>query len=238
MGLDSRKNVESKISESDVKIGSAARLDIHMILDAIDRHEDFIAAGELDIDTIQGLTALYQKGIEYYSAFDNVMFTDLLYRMQSLLQREDINMILNSMQESTSPGKQEPTNEVIGSANPLPQQTNEEPATEKREEDHQPVANFTQETVQESAVTNDTKEEPVADQPVGAFVIDDGASDESDDDKPLLGSSEKPKPKVEEKSEQPVAAASPDKEKAVSTDPAEAPTGAFAIGDDGSDESY
>lgn len=81
MGLDSRKNVESKISESDVKIGSAARLDIHLILDAIDRHEEFIAAGELDIDTIQGLTTLYQKGIEYYSAFDNVMFTDLLYRM-------------------------------------------------------------------------------------------------------------------------------------------------------------
>lgn len=85
MGLESRRNVESKIQESDVSLGSAARLDIIRILDAIDRHEEVIAAGELDIDTIQGLTALYQKGIEYYSAFDNVMFTDLLYRMQSLL---------------------------------------------------------------------------------------------------------------------------------------------------------
>jgi len=36
------------------------------------------------------LSNLYQKAIEYYSAFDNMMFNDFLNRMQSLLSREDI----------------------------------------------------------------------------------------------------------------------------------------------------
>ena len=80
-------------------MGGIAQTDIHLILNKIEHLEQTIAAGELDIEDIQNLTTLYQKGIEYYSAFDNVMFTDLLYRMQSLLQRDDINIILNSVQE-------------------------------------------------------------------------------------------------------------------------------------------
>jgi len=36
------------------------------------------------------------------------MFTDLLNRMQSLLQREDIQVILNSMEDVKAPQKQGP----------------------------------------------------------------------------------------------------------------------------------
>lgn len=102
MGVAYKKNVNKnyKISENEVSKGSVGRYDISKILNEIDKNELLINQGELDISTIQNLTALYQKAIEYYSAFDNVMFTDLLNRMQSLLQRDDIQVILNSMQET------------------------------------------------------------------------------------------------------------------------------------------
>lgn len=36
---------------------------------------------ELTLSNVQMLTTLYQKAIEYYSAFDNMMFNDFLNRM-------------------------------------------------------------------------------------------------------------------------------------------------------------
>lgn len=74
-------------------------MNINLILKNIETYEAAIAEGELSISTIQTLTTLYQKGIEYFSALDNVMFSDLLNRMQSLLQREDIQVVLNSVGE-------------------------------------------------------------------------------------------------------------------------------------------
>ena len=65
-------------------------MDIRSLMAHIDSYEEVINQGELDIDTIQTLTTLYPRAIEYYSAFDNNMYNDLLNRMQSLLQREDI----------------------------------------------------------------------------------------------------------------------------------------------------
>ena len=47
----------------------------------ITAYEEVIEAGELSLESIQSLTTLYQKGIEYFSAFDNHMFNDLLNRM-------------------------------------------------------------------------------------------------------------------------------------------------------------
>lgn len=79
-----------KIAESDVSKGSVAKMDIRSLMAHIDSYEEVINQGELDIDTIQTLTTLYPRAIEYYSAFDNNMYNDLLNRMQSLLQREDI----------------------------------------------------------------------------------------------------------------------------------------------------
>lgn len=54
---------------------------------------------ELSLSTIQTLITLYQKAIEYYSAFDDMMFNNILNKMQSLLQREDIQVVLNSYDE-------------------------------------------------------------------------------------------------------------------------------------------
>lgn len=52
---------------------------------------------------MQTLTTLYQKAIEYYSAFDDLMYNDFLNRMQSLLQREDIQIVLHSLEEEKNP---------------------------------------------------------------------------------------------------------------------------------------
>jgi hypothetical protein len=52
----------------------------------IESYEEAIEKGDLNIDTIQTLSSvLYPKAIEYFSAFDNNTFNDLLNRMQSLL---------------------------------------------------------------------------------------------------------------------------------------------------------
>ena len=64
-------------------------MDIEQILEHVAVYEMAIV-NDLNISTVQTLTTLYQKAIEYYSAFDDLMYNDFLNRMQSLLQREDI----------------------------------------------------------------------------------------------------------------------------------------------------
>ena len=92
MGVAYQKKVNKnvKIAESEVTKSSIAKMDIQSIMMHIEDYEKAIASGDLNLSTIQTLSGLYQRGIEYYSAFDNTMFGDLLNRMQSLLQREDI----------------------------------------------------------------------------------------------------------------------------------------------------
>ena len=105
MGVAHKKSVQKnvKIAESDVSKGSVAKMDIRNLMAHIDSYEEVINSGELDIATIQTLTTLYPRAIEYYSAFDNNMYNDLLNRMQSLLQREDIQAVLSSADESANP---------------------------------------------------------------------------------------------------------------------------------------
>ena len=83
MGVAHKKSIQKnqKIAESEVSQGSVAKMDIRNLMAHIDSYEEAIAQGELDIDTIQTLTTLYPKAIEYYSAFDNNMYNDLLNRM-------------------------------------------------------------------------------------------------------------------------------------------------------------
>jgi hypothetical protein len=60
------------------------------------------------IDNINGLLSLYQKAIEYFSAQDSARYEDFLNRNRNLLQREDVQMVLNSMEDSekgTNEGK-------------------------------------------------------------------------------------------------------------------------------------
>ena len=87
MGVAYQKKINKnfKIAESDVTKGSIAKMDINSIMTHIEQYETAVAGGDLDISTIQTLSGLYQRGIEYYSAFDNTTFGDLLNRMQSLL---------------------------------------------------------------------------------------------------------------------------------------------------------
>ena len=94
-----RKKVQKihKIDESEVSVGSVAKLDIKNLMFNIENYEEAVRQGDFDLDTIRTLTALYPKSIEYFSAFDNNMFNDLLNRMQSLLQREDVQILLNSI---------------------------------------------------------------------------------------------------------------------------------------------
>jgi len=42
--------------------------------------------------------SLYQKAIEYFSAIDSGRFEDFLNRNKKLLSREDVQMVLNSIQ--------------------------------------------------------------------------------------------------------------------------------------------
>lgn len=100
MGVAYNKKVKKnhKIAESDVTRGSVARMDIQNVLLHIETYEEAVDKGDLNLDTIQTLSSvLYPKAIEYFSAFDNNMYNDFLNRMQSLLQREDIQMVLNSV---------------------------------------------------------------------------------------------------------------------------------------------
>mmetsp|Transcript_30642 Transcript_30642/g.47012 ORF Transcript_30642/g.47012 Transcript_30642/m.47012 type:complete len:166 (+) Transcript_30642:794-1291(+) len=102
MGVNHKKHVKKnvKIAESDVTRASVGSMDIQNVMMHIETYEQAIENGDVDIQTIQTLSSvLYPKAIEYFSAFDNSMYNDLLNRMQSLLQREDILMVINSATE-------------------------------------------------------------------------------------------------------------------------------------------
>lgn len=73
-------------------------MDIEQIMDHIASYEEEIE-NDLSLSTIQTLTTLYQKAIEYYSAFDDIMFAQILNKMQSMLARDDIEMVLKSKEE-------------------------------------------------------------------------------------------------------------------------------------------
>lgn len=71
-------------------------MDISQLMQHITVYEEAIA-DDVSLSTVQTLTTLYQKAIEYFSALDDQMFNDILNRMQSLLLREDIQIVLNSI---------------------------------------------------------------------------------------------------------------------------------------------
>jgi len=73
-------------------------MDIQSILFYIQMYEEALNE-DLALSNVQMLTNLYQKAIEYYSSFDNIMYNDFLNRMQSLLSREDIQAVMTSISE-------------------------------------------------------------------------------------------------------------------------------------------
>ena len=98
VGVDRNTRQHTKIKESEVTKEAILQMDIEQILEHVAVYEMAIV-NDLNISTVQTLTTLYQKAIEYYSAFDDLMYNDFLNRMQSLLQREDIQIVLNSMED-------------------------------------------------------------------------------------------------------------------------------------------
>ena len=56
----------------------------------------------LTISTVQTLITLYQKAVEYYSAMDDSSYLDVRNRMQSLLQRPDVEALMASAQDSAA----------------------------------------------------------------------------------------------------------------------------------------
>ena len=76
-------------------------LPIVEVIDLIAIYED-ILNDDLTIDNINSLLSLYQKAIEYFSALDSERFQDFLNRNKKLLWRDDVQMVLSSMQDQNT----------------------------------------------------------------------------------------------------------------------------------------
>lgn len=102
VGIEKVRKNQTKIKESDVTKESIAQMDIEQLQEHILDYEDEVASYDLSLSTIQTLTTLYQKAIEYYSALDNLeQTTDYLERMRNLMARDDIQIVLNSYEEES-----------------------------------------------------------------------------------------------------------------------------------------
>ena len=55
-----------------------------------------------ELSTVQTLITLYQKIIEYYSAIDDKLYLDIKDRMQALLNRPEIEVLLAEAREQTA----------------------------------------------------------------------------------------------------------------------------------------
>lgn len=86
MGVGVEKNTKNErtLKESEVTKEAISSMDIEQILEHISAYESAINT-DMSLSTVQTLTTLYQKAIEYYSAFDDLLYNDFLNRMQSLL---------------------------------------------------------------------------------------------------------------------------------------------------------
>ncbi|CAI2363962.1 unnamed protein product [Moneuplotes crassus] len=106
-----KEYIKKMILEKDVsKAGFLENIDFKSreCLDLIAIYEDLVNT-ELTIENINSLTSLYQKAIEYFSAQDSSRYEDFLNRNRNLLQREDVQTILMSLEVEPQPeeGKEE-----------------------------------------------------------------------------------------------------------------------------------
>lgn len=102
MGVGVEKNTKNErktLREADVTKEAIAAMDIEQILEHVAAYE---ADSEMTLQTVQTLTALYQKVVEYYSAFDDLLYNDYISRMHSLLQREDIQAVMGGTADLSS----------------------------------------------------------------------------------------------------------------------------------------
>jgi len=81
----------------DVTAKSYENIDIEELLEDITIFESKLE-NDISVDVINILMALYQKTIEYFSAFNDPAFSDFVERLHSLLQRKDVQVILQSQE--------------------------------------------------------------------------------------------------------------------------------------------
>ena len=85
------------LSIEDVTAKSYENIDIEELLEDITIFESKLET-DISVDVINYLMALYQKTIEYLSAFNDPAFSDFVDRLHSLLTRKDVQVILQSQE--------------------------------------------------------------------------------------------------------------------------------------------
>jgi len=85
---------------SEVTIKNYEDMDIEELLDNITYLESQLDT-QITIDGVNLLMTLYQKAIEYFSAFNDSAYQDFIMRLHGLLQREDVQVVLQSKEEDS-----------------------------------------------------------------------------------------------------------------------------------------
>ena len=85
------------LSLEEVTAKSYENVDIEELLEDITILESRLET-DISVDVINLLMTFYQKTIEYLSAFNDPAFEDFVKRLHSLLQRKDVQVILQSQQ--------------------------------------------------------------------------------------------------------------------------------------------
>jgi ACT domain-containing protein len=88
----------------EVTLKNYQNMDIDELLDNIEYLESRLSES-LQIDIINLLMNLYQKAVEYFSAYSEPRYNEYMQRMHIMLQREDIAIVLQSKQEDEVPSK-------------------------------------------------------------------------------------------------------------------------------------
>jgi len=89
---------EKDLKISDVTAKNYADMNIEELLDNIAFLESKLEK-ELTIDVVNLLMNLYQKAVEYFSAFNDPSFEDYVDKLHYLLSREDVQVVLQSKEE-------------------------------------------------------------------------------------------------------------------------------------------
>eukprot|EP00331_Platyophrya_macrostoma_P001521 CAMPEP_0176407626 /NCGR_PEP_ID=MMETSP0127-20121128/1511_1 /TAXON_ID=938130 /ORGANISM="Platyophrya macrostoma, Strain WH" /LENGTH=694 /DNA_ID=CAMNT_0017786843 /DNA_START=315 /DNA_END=2399 /DNA_ORIENTATION=- len=103
IGITANKSTpkEADLRLEDVTVTHYADMDINQILENIAILESRLQS-ELTITVINTLTTLYQKAIEFYSAFGNKNYEIYVNKLHSILSREDIQAVLRSTESNSS----------------------------------------------------------------------------------------------------------------------------------------
>lgn len=101
MKVDKTVSKPKDLKIDDVTTKSLEKVDIEELLENITILESKLES-EISVEVINTLMILYQNTIEYLSAFNDPAFNDFVNRLHSLLQRKDVQIILQSKEGMNS----------------------------------------------------------------------------------------------------------------------------------------